>query len=390
VSADQYELRRLRREQRRRRIRRRRLSVLGLLACALGAGIWALGFRGGSSSPVPAPGQAPGSRVVAKTVRVVQRSVPAELRGIHVTEPLASLPGRLEEYLSLPGLNALELDVKDETGQIGFVRGAPKLARAIGAARPYYNAKHAVELAHRHGVYLIGRIVSFQDPILSAARPDLAVKTPGGSVWKTRAGLGWLDPGNRGAWDYDLAVAEAAAKAGFDEIQLDYVRFPSDGDLTLMRFAAESGEAKTWTIARYVHFMSTRLHKLNVRVSIDLFGLSASRELGVGQKPARLARYVDAVSPMVYPSHYTPGELGIADPNGSPGPTVSASLSDFRRALRGTHARLVPWLQDFSLGRTYRAADVQDQIQAARYWHSAGFLLWNARGIYTPGILAAT
>jgi len=315
--------------------------------------------------------------------------LPVELRGIHVTEPLASLPGRLEEYLRLPGLNALEVDVKDEGGQIGFVRGAPKLARAIGAARPYYNARHVAALAHKHGIYLIGRVVSFQDPILSAARPDLAVRTPDGSVWKTRAGLGWLDPANRGAWNYDLAVAEAAAKAGFDEIQLDYVRFPSDGDLALMRFPAQVGEAKTWTIARYVHFMSTRLHRLNVRVSIDVFGLSASRELGVGQRPARLARYVDAVSPMVYPSHYTPGELGIDDPNGSPGPTVSASLSDFRRALRGTHARLVPWLQDFSLGRSYSAADVQAQIQAARYWHSAGFLLWNPFGLYTDGILAA-
>jgi hypothetical protein len=338
---------------------------------------------------VRASGQAPKTKPVAKPVKVVQRSLPAEVRGVHVTGPLASLPGRLEAYLRVPGLNTLEVDVKDESGQIGFVSGAPKLARAIGAAQPYYNAKEVARLAHKHGVYLIGRVVSFQDPILSAARPDLAVKTPDGSVWKTRAGLGWLDPGNRGAWEYDLAVAAAAAKAGFDEIQLDYVRFPSDGDLTLMRFPSEVGEAKTWTIARYVHFMSARLHKLNVRVSIDVFGLAASHELGVGQKPARLARYVDAVSPMVYPSHYRPGELGITDPNGSPGPTVAASLSDFRRALRGTRARLVPWLQDFSLGRTYSAADVLAQIQAARYWHSAGFLLWNGRGIYTPGILAA-
>jgi hypothetical protein len=363
--------------------------VAALLACALGAGVWALAFRSEAAHPVSVPQQAPPHRDAAKAV-LVRRAVPVELRGIHVTEPLASVPGRLEEYLRLPGLNTLELDVKDESGQVGFVRGAPKLARAIGAARPYYNAKRAVRLARQHGVYLIGRVVSFQDPILSVARPDLAVKTPDGSVWKTRAGLGWLDPGNRGAWEYDLAVAEAAARAGFDEIQLDYVRFPSDGDVASMRFPAQVGEAKAWTIARYVHFMSTHLHKLGVRVSIDVFGLSASRELGVGQKPARLARYVDAVSPMVYPSHYTPGELGITDPNASPGPTVSASLSDFRRALRGSHARLVPWLQDFSLGRGYSAADVEAQIQAARYWHSAGFLLWNGRGIYTPGMLAAT
>jgi hypothetical protein len=308
---------------------------------------------------------------------------------VHVTMPLASLPGRLEGYLRIPGLNTLELDVKDESGQVGFVRGAPALARAIGAARAYYDAAAVARLAHRHGVYLIGRVVSFEDPILSVARPDLAVRRPDGSVWKTRAGLGWLDPYDRRVWAYDLAVAEAAASAGFDEIQLDYLRFPSDGDLALMRFPAQVGESKGWTIARYVHFVAARLHRRHVRVSIDVFGLSASRELGVGQRPGRLARYVDAVSPMVYPSHYHAGELGIADPNGSPGPTVSASLRDFRRALRGTHARLVPWLQDFSLGRTYGLADVQAQVAAVRRWNAAGFLLWNAGGVYTVGVLAS-
>jgi hypothetical protein len=176
-------------------------------------------------------------------------------------------------------------------------------------------------------------------------------------------------------------------RAGFDEIQLDYVRFPSDGDTSLMRFTHKAAEPKAWTIARYVQFAAARLHKLHARISVDVFGLSATHELGVGQRPGRLAKYVDSVSPMVYPSHYSSGEFNMADPNHDPGLTVSLSLSDFRKALQGTSARIVPWLQDFSLGRTYTAADVEAQIYAARRYHTGGFLLWNAGGIYTPGVL---
>src|SRR5204863_1638716 len=106
-----------------------------------------------------------------------------------------------------------------------------------------------------------------------------------------------------------------------------------------------------------------------------------------GQKPARLARYVDAVYPMVYPSHFNAGEYDIPDPNGDPGTTVDAALADFTKQLRGKKALLVPWLQDFSLGRTYSLYDVQAQIQAARQHETGGFMLWNAAGLYTADAL---
>ena len=121
-----------------------------------------------------------------------------------------------------------------------------------------------------------------------------------------------------------------------------------------------------------------------------MFGLSATRDLGIGQYPGQIGQAVDAIYPMVYPSHYTPGEFNLSDPNASPEQTVAYSLRDFRSKLTGSDARLIPWLQDFSLdGRTYTAADVEAQIKAARQYQTGGYMLWNASGVYSSGVLNA-
>ena len=318
------------------------------------------------------------------------RALPREMRGVHVTMALASLHGKLDEYVALrrAGLNTIELDVKDENGDVGFVRGAPQLARAIGSAKPYFNARSAARTVHAAGLYLIGRIVTFQDPVLSERRPALALHNPDGSVWHTGAGLGWLNPYDRRAWAYDVAVATAAARAGFDEIQFDYVRFPSDGDVSAIRYPVRTKGSMATTITAFVRYATSRLHKLDARVSVDVFGLAATRDLGIGQQPHRLARYVDAVYPMVYPSHFNPGEYGLADPSAEPGQTVTDALLYFEAALRGSDARLIPWLQDFSLGRTYTAADLRAQVDAARSLETRGFLLWNPLGLYSAQALS--
>jgi hypothetical protein len=318
------------------------------------------------------------------------RPLPDEIRGVHVTMPLASLRGRVDEYLSVPGLNTLELDIKDENGEVGFMSGAPRLARRIGAAKPYYRPRQIAAKTRKEGVYLIGRLVVFQDPMLAEARPRLAIRTADGSVWRTTAGHAWTNPYDKRVWAYNLAVAKAAAKAGFDEIQFDYVRFPSDGDVGAAVFGGRDRRANGWVIASFVHYAAKRLRPLGVRVSVDVFGLSATRDLGVGQVPRRLARYVDAVYPMVYPSHYNSGEHGLDDPSSEPGLTVSRSLAHFRRELRGRKAKLIPWLEDFSLGRTRTPEEVRMQIEAARKAGAAGYLLWNPLGEYTEGALAGS
>jgi hypothetical protein len=300
---------------------------------------------------------------------------------------LASLPGKLQQYLALPGLNTIELDVKDENGRVGFVPSAVPLARRTGAAGPYYKARWAAKLAHAKGIYLIGRVVTFEDPVLSEQRPDLAILTSDGSRWLNNSGLGWTNPYDRRVWKYNVDLGVAAVKAGFDEIQFDYVRFPSDGDLTLIRYPGVHPQPMSWTIPAFAQYARKRLHPLGARVSVDVFGLAATRELGIGQLPRRISRYVDAVYPMVYPSHYNPGEYNLSDPDAVPGQTVTRSLQDFQTALEGRKARLTPWLQDFSLGRTYTLGDVQAQVRAARSLHAHGFLLWNAEGLYDAAAL---
>jgi hypothetical protein len=378
---------RLRRE-RARRAQRRRRTAAAVLLLAIGSVTAAVVLtRGGSGNPAAAP--LPAVKPAPRAPKEVRpRPLPAEIRGVHVTMSLASLQGRLEEYMKLPGLNTVELDVKDESGRVGFVGAAPALARATGASGRYYDPRAAVRLARKHGIYLIGRVVAFEDPVVSVERPELAIRTSDGGVWRNHAGLGWANPYSPAYWRYLLGVASAAAKAGFDEIQLDYVRFPTDGDLSRAVFPGAVRQPLAKTIAAFVRYMATNLHKLHVRVSADVFGLSATRDLGIGQKPRVIGRYLDAIYPMVYPSHYNAGEYGLDDPDAAPGLTVAASLRDFRRALRGRRAKLVPWLQDFSLGRTYNAFDVQEQITAARRAKTAGWMLWNAGGIYTDAVLA--
>ena len=319
------------------------------------------------------------------------RQLPEEIRGVHVTMSLLTLPGKLDEYVALEnsGLNTLEVDVKDESGNVAFVTGAPAIARHDGAARPYYDPRRVARRLHRAGLYLIGRVVTFEDPITSAAHPELAIHRSDGSLWRTNGGLGWLNPYSRRAWRYDVDVAAAAARAGFDEIQFDYVRFPSDGDLSIIRYPGAHPQPMRKTIAAFLRYATSRLHPLGVRVSADVFGLSATHDLGIGQYPAAVGKVVDAIYPMTYPSHYRPGEYNLPNPDDAPGATVTDSLRDFRAKLAGGKALLVPWLQDFSLGRAYSLSDVQAQVEAARLHETGGFMLWNAAGLYTADALRA-
>ena len=377
---------RARRAAARRRQRRRRTIAVGiLLTCLFGVAAGAKVITG--DEPMLQASTKPA--VKPKSAAPMPRTLPDEVRGVHVTMALASLEGRFAKYLDLTreGLNTIELDIKDENGEVGFVASAVPLAKKVGAARPYYKPRQLAAAAHARGVYLIGRVVVFEDPRLSEGRPDLAIRTTDGGVWRNHAGLGWTNPYDRRVWDYNVSIAEVAARAGFDEIQFDYVRFPTDGDTDAVVYPGKTATPPAWVIAEFVHYASKRLKPLGVRVSTDVFGLAATRDLGIGQRPKRFAKYVDAVYPMVYPSHYGAGEYGLTDPNAAPGETVQYSLSHFRRELRSSRALLIPWLQDFSYGRTYGLADVQAQIAAARRMGARGYLLWNAAGVYTPGAL---
>jgi hypothetical protein len=377
-----------RRQARRRRAIRRTglLAVVAVTAAGVTLGARFLTVRDAGSPAADTPGQAP----APAEPKPEPRPYPTEMRGVHVTMALASLEGKIDEYLSLTrqGLNTIELDVKDENGEVGFRNPAVPLAREVGAAERYYNPRRVATQIHAKGVYLIGRVVCFEDPVLSEGKPAYAIKTPSGAVWRNAAGLGWTNPYDKRVWKYNVDLGVAAAEAGFDEIQFDYVRFPTDGDVSAAVYDGQTRQSKPAVIAEFLEYAANRLRPLGVRVSADLFGLSATRNMGIGQKPALLAREVDALYPMVYPSHFGPGEYDLPDPNAQPGRTVALALRDFDVKMRGSEARLIPWLQDFSLGRTYTLQDVRDQIQAARDAGAEGFMLWNAGGVYTRAALS--
>jgi hypothetical protein len=378
-----YKVRRL--EARRQRRRRRLVAsaaLLALIAAGVLGGIIATHFDG--QKPVRAAARADPAPQVLQP-----RPWPQEVRGVHVTMALAGIPGKLDEYIALKGsgLNTIEIDIKDENGDVGWPVDVP-LAREVGSAKRYYNAQRAVAKVHAAGLYLIGRVVAFEDPLLSEGAPSLAVRRADGSRWLNHAGLGWTNPYDRRVWEYNVDIAVEAAKLGFDEIQFDYVRFPSDGDISQIVYPGKKTQPMGWTIPLFLKYARERLKPLGVRISVDVFGLSATRDLGIAQFPRRIAPFVDAIYPMVYPSHYVSGEFNIIDPDSRPGTTVAYSLRDFREKLRGRKAKLIPWLQDFSLGRTYTLADVQDQIQNARLERVKGWMLWNPAGVYTEKALA--
>ena len=322
----------------------------------------------------------------AVVVAARPRPLPVEVRGVHVTGALASLPGKLDEYAALKknGLNTIELDVKDESGEIGFTPAGVPLARTAGAVRSYYAPRKVAAMLHRKGIYLIGRVVVFQDSYLARARPDLAVHRPDGSIWTTNAGLAWVNPYDRRVWDYNISIAEAAARAGFDEIMLDYTRFPSDGDLGSTVYPGRTSEPRGQVISDFAAYAERRLAPLGVRVSTALFGLSATRDIGVGQVPRWISRHVDDIHPMAYPVLYGGGELGLVSPSLEPGETVFRTLLDFKRQVRGSSAQLIPWIQDWN----YSPDGVMQQVRAARLQGAKGFLLWNANGLYTKQALA--
>jgi hypothetical protein len=323
-----------------------------------------------------------------QAVACVITQKPTEAKGVHVSIPIASSDPDMERMIGLldrTELNALQVDLKDEWGQIGFLVDNG-LVKAVGSSSDSMQIDALVDQMRFRNVYSIGRVVSFKDPKLAKARPDLAVQDKRGGVW----GKGeWLDPYSKEVWDYDLAVATAAAKAGFNEIQFDYMRFPSDGNTSTCLYPHQDSRKPDEVINDFLTYARGKLAPYNVFISADLFGLTASDQgdMNIGQKVEDVAKQVDYVSPMVYPSHYNPGEYGIKSPENNPGQIVSKSLVDFKKKMSGTPASLRPWLQDFTLRVPYSSDMVRAQIDACEKAGIKQWLLWDPQCTYTEQAL---
>ena len=279
-------------------------------------------------------------------------------------------------------INAVQLDIKGESGEVGYASNVP-LAQMSGAAQTHYDARQVIDELHGLGVRVIGRLVNFFDPTLARwamdnGRNDMVVlDAAGGPLINDYGAAAFTNFANPEVRQYQIDLATEAVSLGFDEILYDYVRRP-EGDITTMQFPGLVGPPDV-SVARFV--ADTKAALGDTMLGVSVFGISASRPEPTAQDMALLGPLVDYVSPMVYPALWTSGEYGVPDPEGMPYEIVLASLTDFQRTLAGSGAAMVPWLQDFN---NYGPPQIQAQIDAARAAGSVGFLLWNPLSTYTP------
>jgi len=280
---------------------------------------------------------------------------------------LDGLEGTLELIADTP-VNAIVFDTKDEVGTTLYPTSVA-LANDMGAVEDFYDPIATLVTVHAAGLYAITRIVTFEDPIWTKARPEAKL-----------AGK-WIDARNPENWEYPLALAVEACEFGFDEIQFDYVRFPAGS--TAGAAPPTTQEERLAAITGFLEEARSRLHPLGCALSADIFGITASSptDEGIGQRPDELSAAVDALSPMIYPSHYSPGWLGFADPNDHPGP-VTADALDGAMPRMAPGSLLRPWLQAFY----YNSNQIRAAIDEAES-RGLGWILWNAVGRYSRSAL---
>ncbi len=311
-----------------------------------------------------------------------------EVRGLYVTSWIAGTR-RFQEIadgVTRSDLNALVIDIKDCSGRVGYNSAVPLVSEIKAYERRIPDLEAVLRVCRERKIHSIARIAVFQDPVLASAKPELAVKTPGGTIWKDRKGQSWVDPAAREVWKYNVDLAKEAAARGFGEVQFDYIRFPTDGKLEGLLYPSyKSDVPKREVIKEFFQYVDKELKPVDVLVSADIFGLTtiAEDDLNIGQKIEDLAPYVDYLCPMVYPSHFPPGFLGFKNPAEQPYRVVYESCMWGLDRIKGQRAKLRPWIQDFNLGATYDRHMILEQIQALRDAGVFGFCAWNAGNIYT-------
>ncbi|UGY94271.1 putative glycoside hydrolase [Streptomyces gobiensis] len=292
-------------------------------------------------------------------------------------------------------LNAVQLDIKDELGEIGYKSQVP-LAKKIGAAKGYYDAKKAIKKIHDEGGKVVGRIVAFRDPILASAswkegKRDRVVQTTSGQPYGATTNYGamsFTNFANKEVRQYHLDLAAEAAELGFDDILYDYIRRP-DGKLSELSFPGLGDTSPEDSIAELVAETRPVVRKHGAFLGVSVYGIATTRPREIGQDIDKMAQACDYIAPMIYPSHWNPGEYGVKNPNSQPYDITKRSLADFAKQTKNTSAEIVPWIQDFSLGVSYGNKEVAAQIRGAADNGIKSFLLWNAGVRYHGGALTA-
>lgn len=284
------------------------------------------------------PGASTGSVEDAATVKELNR---VKVKGIYVSGPMAGTAGmdNLIALVDRTELNALVIDVKNDDGYLTCELDVP-LAEQIGSEKHYIKDFPAlVQTCKEKNIYLIARVVAFKDPILAEKMPEWSLHNSDGSVFRDKSGLAWVNPYRKEVWEYLASVGEAAIKAGFDEVQYDYVRFSTDSRMKQVDFGdSTKGRTKTEAISGFTLYASERIHAAGGRISADVYGVVIDSEEDqqiVGQNYVEMSRSLDAISPMIYPSHYGPYNYQIPVPDAQPYDTVLAAMQASKMVLAG-------------------------------------------------------
>ena len=284
------------------------------------------------------PGASTGSVEDAATVKELNR---VKVKGIYVSGPMAGTAGmdNLIALVDRTELNALVIDVKNDDGYLTCELDVP-LAEQIGSEKHYIkDLPTLVQTCKEKNIYLIARVVAFKDPILAEKMPEWSLHNSDGSIFRDKSGLAWVNPYRKEVWEYLASVGEAAIKAGFDEVQYDYVRFSTDSRMKQVDFGdSTKGRTKTEAISGFTLYASERIHAAGGRISADVYGVVIDSEEDqqiVGQNYVEMSRSLDAISPMIYPSHYGPYNYQIPVPDAQPYDTVLAAMQASKMVLAG-------------------------------------------------------
>ncbi len=379
--------------------------------------------------------EAPDDRVATR-----HQPLPSDVKAIYMTACVVGTPSfrqRLVDLILETELNSVIIDIKDYSGTISFPPASESLRGAWVAAKcGSSDMRQFVSALHDLGIFVIGRITVFQDPYYTGIHPELAVKKADGvSVWKDHKGLSFIDVGARAYWDYIVELSKESYNIGFDELNFDYVRYPSDGPMNDISFTHSqsypgdnSKQANLEEFFKYLHeklgeetLFSEFKHENTGRASstpwtsVDLFGMTTTNydDLSIGQVQDRAAPYFDFVAPMVYPSHYPKNAFGYGNPNDYPYEIVhhamrvgvqrmtasTTPMMGFQHTRIGTSIPAVyqkpvytadkfrTWIQDFDYGGDYDIPEVKAQIKASRDAGVNSFMIWAPSNIYTKGAL---
>ncbi len=319
---------------------------------------------------------------------------PENVKGIYMSSWVAgtkSVRNRLTNLVNDTVINSVVIDFKDSTGVVSIP--APE-----GASQDRINAestravdlKEYIQELHENDVYVIARIAVFEDPIYAKNNPTSAVLNSKGELWKDRHGLAWVDASSPEFHQYILELAYEAYDLGFDEINLDYIRFPTDGSRDKV-YPITKNKLKQDVISDFTIFMHKNLKEKDIPLSIDVFGqiLTDPNDVNIGQFYEYLLPNVDAIAPMIYPSHFYAGYKGLKSPEANPYQTIKLSLQDGlnRQKAINNNTEIRPWLQDFSMSVSYGPNEVKAQIKAANDVGIYSYLLWDPKNRYTKEAL---